>query len=88
MDRASLKILNEDLIFIGDIEDYLSFYFIRSFFQIKEFQLIAPIKYEKILKEENYIYLSEKKAMIIEEVSVDEDKEQINCKRKRYKKYN
>ncbi|WP_308780046.1 hypothetical protein [uncultured Clostridium sp.] len=80
MDRASLKILNEDLIFIGDIEDYLSFYFIRSFFQIKEFQLIAPIKYEKILKEENYIYLSEKKAMIIEEVSVDEDKEQITVK--------
>lgn len=80
MDRFSLKILNEDLVFIGDIEDYISFYFIRSFFQIKEFQLIVPIKYEKILKEENYIYLSEKKSMIIEEISVDEDKEQITVK--------
>ena len=80
MDRSSLKILNDELVFIGDIEDYISFYFIRSFFQIKEFQLVAPIKYEKILKEENYIYLSKKKSMIIEEVSIDEDKEQITVK--------
>lgn len=80
MDRVSLKILDNELTFIGDIEDYISFYFIRSFFQIKEFQLVAPIKYQDILKEDNYIYLSKKKSMIIEEVSIDEDKEQITVK--------
>lgn len=80
MDRVSLKILDDELTFIGDIEDYISFYFIRSFFQIKEFQLVAPIKYQDILKEDNYIYLSKKKSMIIEEVSIDEDKEQITVK--------
>ncbi len=77
MDRISLKILNNELTFIGDIEDYLSFYFVRSFFQAKEFQLVAPIKYITILKEDNYIYLSKHKSMIIEDIEIDENKEQI-----------
>ncbi|MPM28757.1 hypothetical protein SDC9_75285 [bioreactor metagenome] len=77
MDRTSLKILNKELEFIGDIEDFKSFYFIRSFFQAKEFQLVAHIKYANILNEENYIYISKKKVMIIEEIEIDEDKEQI-----------
>lgn len=80
MDRVSLKILDDELTFIGDIEDYISFYFIRSFFQIKEFQLVAPIKYQDILKEDNYIYLSKKKSMIIENIEINEDKEQITVK--------
>ncbi|WP_404988164.1 siphovirus ReqiPepy6 Gp37-like family protein [Clostridium culturomicium] len=80
MDRIALKILNNELTFIGDIEDYISFYFVRSFFQAKEFQLIAPIKYASILKEDNYIYLSKKKSMIIEDIEIDELKEQITVK--------
>lgn len=80
MDRIALKILNNELTFIGDIEDYISFYFVRSFFQAKEFQLIAPIKYASILKEDNYIYLSKKKSMIIEDIEIDELKEQITVR--------
>ena len=80
MDRVSLKILDSELTFIGDIEDYISFYFVRNFFQSKEFQLIAPIKYMDILKEDNYIYLSKNKAMIIENIEINEDKEQITVK--------
>ncbi len=80
MDRISLKILNNELTFIGDIEDYISFYFVRSFFQAKEFHLVAPIKYSSILKKDNYIYLNENKAMIIEEVEEDETKKQITVK--------
>ncbi len=80
MDRISLKILNNELTFIGDIEDYISFYFVRSFFQAKEFHLVAPIKYSSILKKDNYIYLNKNKAMIIEEVEEDETKKQITVK--------
>lgn len=80
MDRISLKILNNELTFIGDIEDYISFYFVRSFFQAKEFNLVAPIKYFSILKKDNYIYLNKNKAMIIEEVEEDETKKQITVK--------
>ena len=80
MDRVSLKILDSELNFIGDIEDYSSFYFIRSFLQAKEFQLIAPLKYLHILKEDNYIYLSRKKSMVIENISIDEDNYQITVK--------
>ena len=80
MDRVSLKILDNELTFIGDIDDYMSFYFVRSFYQAKEFQLIAPIKYMGILKEENYIYLSKNKAMVIENIEINEDKEQITVK--------
>lgn len=80
MDRVTLKILDNSLTFIGDIEDYISFYFIRSFFQAKEFQLVAPIKYIDILKEENFIYLNKNKAMIIENLEINEDKEQITVK--------
>lgn len=80
MDRVSLKILDSDLNFIGDIEDYNSFYFVRSFFQAKEFQLIAPLKYAAILKEDNYIYLSKEKSMVIENTSIDEDNYQITVK--------
>lgn len=80
MDRYTLKILNTNLDFIGDIEDYISFYFIKSFYQAKEFQVVAPIKYVNILKIDNYIYLSERKVMIIEDVIIDEDKKQITAK--------
>ncbi|MEG1256905.1 hypothetical protein, partial [Clostridium sp.] len=80
MDRISLKILNNELTFIGDIEDYISFYFVRSFFQAKEFHLVAPIKYSSILKKDNYIYLNKNKAMIIEEVEENETKKQITVK--------
>ncbi|MEG0642140.1 MAG: siphovirus ReqiPepy6 Gp37-like family protein [Clostridium sp.] len=80
MDRTSLKILNSELTFIGDIEDYISFYFVRSFFQAKEFQLISPLKYASILKEDNYIYLSKQKSMIIEDIEIDELKGQITVK--------
>lgn len=80
MDRISLKILDSELTFIGDIEDYISFYFVRSFFQAKEFQLIAPIKYLDILKQDNYIYLSKSKSMVIEEVEINEAEEQLTVK--------
>lgn len=80
MDRVSLKILDSDLNFIGDIEDYSSFYFVRSFFQAKEFQLIAPLKYINILKEDNYIYLSKEKSMVIDNISIDEDNYKIIAK--------
>ncbi len=80
MDRTSLKILNNELTFIRDIEDYISFYFVKSFFQSKEFHLVAPIKYSSILKKDNYIYLNKNKAMIIEEVEENEAKKQITVK--------
>lgn len=80
MDRTALKILNNELTFIGDIEDYISFYFVRSFFQAKDFQLIAPIKYIDILKKDNYIYLNKYKSMIIEKIEINENKEQIIVK--------
>lgn len=80
MDRTSLKILDSKLTFIGDIEDYISFYFIRNFFYAKEFQLVAPIKYVEILKEDNYIYLNKYKSMIIEEVEINEDEETLTVK--------
>ncbi|GAB6169701.1 hypothetical protein JCM1393_21610 [Clostridium carnis] len=80
MDRIALKILDNELTFVGDIEDYISFYFVRSFFYAKEFRLVAPIKYAEILKEDNYIYLSKYKSMIIEDIEIDEDKEQITVK--------
>lgn len=80
MDRTSLKILDNNLTFIGDIEDYISFYFVRNFFYAKEFQLVAPLKYTEILKEDNYIYLSKYKSMIIEEIEINEDEETITAK--------
>ncbi|SDO76756.1 Gp37-like protein [Clostridium gasigenes] len=80
MDRSTLKILNSDFTFLGDIEDYISFYFVRNFFQAKEFQLVAPIKYTYLLSEGNYIYLSKYKSMIIEEIEINEEKGQIIAK--------
>lgn len=80
MDRNTLKILNKDFKFLGDIEDYISFYFIRSFFQAKEFQLIVPIRYSYLLIEGNYIYLSKYKSMIIEEIEINEEDSQIIVK--------
>ncbi|WP_185966811.1 siphovirus ReqiPepy6 Gp37-like family protein [Clostridium sp. HBUAS56017] len=80
MDRNALKIFDNKFTFLDDIEDYISFYFVRSFLQAKEFQLVAPIKYAEILKEENYIYISKNKSMIIEEIEIDEDQSQITVK--------
>ncbi|MDU4953643.1 MAG: siphovirus ReqiPepy6 Gp37-like family protein [Clostridium sp.] len=80
MDLVSLKILDENLNFIGYIEDYISFYFVRSFFQAKEFQLVVSSKYSAILKEDNYIYLSREKSMVIDEIVEDEIKHQLTIK--------
>jgi|LGVF01.2.fsa_nt_gb hypothetical protein len=74
MDRIILKILDEELNFVGSIKKYASFYFVLNFNRAKEFQLIAPIKYEKILKEDYYIYVSRKKSFIINYVKSEEDK--------------
>lgn len=80
MDRITLKILNTEFDFLGDIEDYISFYFVRNFYQAKEFQLIVPLKYIDILKQDNYIYLNKKKSLIIENIEVNEDKEILTVK--------
>lgn len=80
MDTNTVKITNDKFDFLGEIEDYSSFYFIRSFTKAKEFQLVAPIKYMNILKTDNIIFITHKKAGIIEEVEVDEDKKIITAK--------
>jgi len=77
---TNLKIFDNEFTFLGDIEDYISFYFVRSFFQAKEFQLVVPIKYIDILKDGNYIYLNKYKSMIIEDITIDEDKYLITVK--------
>ncbi|GAA0735466.1 Gp37-like protein [Clostridium oceanicum] len=80
MDTNTIKIINSSFQFLGDIEDYISFYFVRNFTKAKEFQIVAPIKYINILKDDNIIFISPKKAGIIEEVSIDESKKIITAK--------
>ncbi|MBB6622228.1 hypothetical protein H7E67_02175 [Clostridium gasigenes] len=80
MDKTTLKVLDKELTFIGDIEDYGSFYLIRNFYKSKEFQLMCPIKHKRLIKEGNYIYLDRSKSMIIDEIETYEDKGQIIAK--------
>ncbi|SHI89859.1 virus ReqiPepy6 Gp37-like protein [Clostridium amylolyticum] len=80
MDINTIKIINSNFDFLGDIEDYISFYFVRNFTKAKEFQIVAPIKYIDILKNENIIFITPKKVGIIEEVEVDESKKIITAK--------
>ncbi|MBE6055843.1 hypothetical protein [Clostridium sp.] len=80
MDISTIKIINSNFDFLGDIEDYISFYFVRNFTKAKEFQIVAPIKYINILKDEHIIFINSKKAGIIEEVEVDESKKIITVK--------
>lgn len=74
MDTNTIKVIDTNFNFKGEIDDYSSFYFIRNFTKAKEFQLIAPIKYIDILKDGNIIFTTPKKAGIIEEPSIDESK--------------
>lgn len=80
MDISTIKIINNKFDFLGDIEDYISFYFVRNFTKAKEFQIVAPMKYKDILKDENIIFISTEKAGVIEEVSIDESKKIITAK--------
>lgn len=80
MDISTIKIINFNFDFLGDIEDYISFYFVRNFTKAKEFQIVAPMKYKDILKDENIIFISTEKAGVIEEVSIDESKKIITAK--------
>lgn len=80
MDTSTIKIINNRFEFLGDIEDYISFYFVRNFTKAKEFQLVAPIKYIDILKDGNIIFIDYKKVGVIEEVTIDEDKKIITAK--------
>lgn len=80
MDISTIKIINSDFEFLGEIEDFLSFYFVRNFTKAKEFQIIAPIKYMDILKDENIIFITPKKSGIISQVSIDENKKEITVK--------
>lgn len=80
MDISTVKIINSDFEFLGEIEDYISFYFVRNFTKAKEFQIVAPIKYLDILKNDNIIFVTPKKAGMIEEVAVDESKKVITVK--------
>lgn len=80
MDTNSIKIINVDFELLGDIEDYISFYFVRNFTKAKEFQIVVPIKYIDILKDGNIIFIDYKKAGVIEEVTIEEDKKIITAK--------
>lgn len=80
MDTSTIKVIDRQFNFLGDIEDYESFYFVRNFTKSKEFQIIAPIKYVNILKDKNIIFTTQKKAGFIEEVKLDEDKNIITVK--------
>lgn len=79
-ENTAVKIINAQFSFLGEIENYKSFYFIRNFTKAKEFQIVAPIKYIDILKDENIIYITPKKAGVIEEVKVEESKQLITAK--------
>lgn len=80
VEDSTVKIINSKFDFLGDIEDYGSFYFVRNFTKAKEFQIVASIKYLDILKDENIIFTTPKKAGIIEEVTVEESKNLIMAK--------
>lgn len=80
MDTNSIKIINVKFELLGDIEDYISFYFVRNFTKAKEFQIVTPIKYIDILKDKNIIFIDYKKVGVIEEVTIDEDKKIITAK--------
>ncbi|WP_251860387.1 hypothetical protein [Clostridium sp. Marseille-Q2269] len=75
-----MDIINSEFNFLGDIEDYISFYFVRNFTKPKEFQIVAPIKYIDILKDGNIIFIDPKKAGIIEEITIDETNKTITAK--------
>lgn len=77
MERRLIKILKDDLSFLTSIRAYSSFYFERNLTAPGEFQIVLGIKYAEYFKEEYYVYLSRKKAFIIENVVEDEKKNTI-----------
>ena len=77
MDQNTIRIIDENFNFLGDIEDYISFYFVRNYYKAKEFQIVAPLKYQEILINGNIIFITPKKPGIIEEVTIDESKGEI-----------
>ncbi|MEF9953426.1 MAG: siphovirus ReqiPepy6 Gp37-like family protein [Peptostreptococcaceae bacterium] len=82
MDSNTIRVIDDRFNFLGDIEDYISFYFVRNYYKAKEFQIVAPIKYQDILINGNIIFITPKKPGIIEEVSIDESKGEIIAKGK------
>jgi hypothetical protein len=82
MERRLIKILKDDLSFLTSIKAYSSFYFERNLTMPGEFQIVLGIKYAEYFKEDYYIYLSRKKAFIIEIVIEDEKKNTITVKGK------
>lgn len=77
---TTIRIIDGKFNFLGIIEDYSSFYFIRNYYQAKEFQLICSSKYKDRLKDGNILFITPKKPLIIENVSIDESKKQITVK--------
>ena len=75
-----IRVIDNNFDFKGMIDNYSSFYFVRSYFLAKEFQLICSCKYKDILKDGNIIFIDPKKPLIIEDVIVDENKREITAK--------
>ena len=82
MKRLLIKILKDDLSFLTSIRAYTSFYFERNFTKPGEFQLILGIEYAKYFEEDYYLYLSRKKAFIVEKVIEDEKRGMVTIKGK------
>ena len=75
-----IRIIDTNFNFKGMIDDYSSFYFVRNYYQAKEFQLVCSCKYKEILKDEDIIFIDPKKPLIIESIIIDESKNQITIK--------
>lgn len=75
-----IRIIDTNFNFKGMIDDYSSFYFVRNYYQAKEFQLVCSCKYKEILKDGDIIFIDPKKPLIIESIIIDESKNQITIK--------
>lgn len=79
---STIRIINDKFEFLGDIEDYSSFFCIRNFFLAKEFQLICSSKYKGILKDGNILFINSNTPFLIEDITSNENKRQVIVKGK------
>ncbi|MBY0755018.1 hypothetical protein K5V21_06060 [Clostridium sardiniense] len=77
---TTIRVIDNKFNFLGIIEDYSSFYFIRNYYQAKEFQLVCSLKYKDILKDGNILFITPNKPLIVETPIIDESKKQITVK--------
>ncbi|MGG7077387.1 Gp37-like protein [Clostridium sardiniense] len=77
---TTIRVIDNKFNFLGIIEDYSSFYFIRNYYQAKEFQLVCSLKYKDILRDGNILFITPNKPLIVETPIINESKKQITVK--------